>query len=107
MAFRAVTDADVLYPASLRDTLLRMAELELYDVCWSERILQEATRNLIEDGRMTPEKAEYLVEKMNLAFESALVSEESITRLESAMTNDEKDRHVLATAVAAGACGRD
>src|SRR4051794_3954097 len=100
MAFRAVTDADVLYPASLRDTLLRMAELELYDVFWSQRILEEVTRNLIEDARMTDAQAAHLIEHMNLAFESALVPEEPIARLEAAMTNDPKDRHVLATAVA-------
>jgi hypothetical protein len=32
MPFAAVLDASVLYPLPLRDTLLRIAETELYDV---------------------------------------------------------------------------
>lgn len=39
MAFIVVLDACVLYPASLRDILLRLAEVEMYDVRWSQRIL--------------------------------------------------------------------
>ena len=69
MAFTVVLDACVLYPASLRDTLLRLAEVELYDVKWSQRILDEAVDNLVEDGRMNREKAEHLMACMNQAFE--------------------------------------
>jgi hypothetical protein len=43
MVFNAVLDASVLYPLPLRDTLLRVAEAGLYEPCWSERILEEAT----------------------------------------------------------------
>lgn len=56
MAFSAVLDANVLYPFSLRDTLLRLAELELYTPLWSPRILEEMTRNLVEH-RLTAEQA--------------------------------------------------
>ena len=52
MAYAAVLDACVLYPASLRDTLLRFAAAEFYDLLWSDRILDEAERNLIADGRV-------------------------------------------------------
>lgn len=103
MAFRAVLDACVLYPASLRDTLLRMAALELYDPLWSARILDEAIRNLIEDQRMTPEGARRMTAAMTDIFEAAEVPADKIARLEPAMTNHRKDRHVLATAVAADA----
>jgi hypothetical protein len=51
MPFAAILDASVLYPLPLRDTLLRVAEIELYDPYWSERILAEVTRNLILDRR--------------------------------------------------------
>jgi len=51
MPFAAVLDASVLYPLPLRDTLLRIAETELYDVYWSEHILHEVVRNPIADGR--------------------------------------------------------
>jgi predicted nucleic acid-binding protein len=103
VAFRAVLDANVLYPFSLRDTLLRLAELELYDPLWSAQILDEATRNLVEDGRIEIWQAERLVEAMRRTFEAAEVPQAQVLALESAMLNDEKDRHVLAAAVAGGA----
>ena len=100
MAFSAVLDANVLYPFSLRDSLLRLAELELYTPLWSVRILEEMTRNLVEQ-RITEEQAARIEEAMRQAFEEAEVDPAEIERLEPAMTNDPKDRHVLAAAVAA------
>lgn len=100
MAFSAVLDANVLYPFSLRDTLLRLAELELYTPLWSARILEEMTRNLVEH-RITAEQAGRIEAAMRGAFEEAEVDAAEIERLEPAMTNDPKDWHVLAVAVAA------
>lgn len=39
----AVLDTNVLLPAPLRDTLLRLAEADLYVPKWSDRILAELT----------------------------------------------------------------
>jgi predicted nucleic acid-binding protein len=102
MSFTAVLDANVLYPFSLRDTLLRLAELELYTPLWSARILKEMTRNLVE-RQLTEEQAARIEQAMRTAFEEAEVDPDEIERLEPAMTNDEKDWHVLAAAVAADA----
>jgi predicted nucleic acid-binding protein len=102
VAFSAVLDANVLYPFSLRDTLLRLAELELYTPLWSASILEEMTRNLVE-GRITEQQAARIETAMRDAFEEAEVDAAVIERLEPVMTNDPKDRHVLAAAVAAGA----
>jgi predicted nucleic acid-binding protein len=79
---------------------LRLAELELYDVQWSERILDEMRSNLLEEYGATDEQANHVMGRMTAAFPEALVSSEAIERLEPAMTNSEKDRHVLAAAVA-------
>jgi predicted nucleic acid-binding protein len=103
VAYSVVLDACVLYPASLRDTLLRFAHAEFYDVLWSARILDEAERNLIDDGRVSAEGAHRLRSKMAEAFDGACVGAATIAGLESAMTNDPKDRHVLAAAVASQA----
>ena len=103
MAFRAVLDACVLFPFSLRDTLLRLAERELYDVVWSDRILAEMTRNLIINQEMTEPAAQRLERMMRQAFEEAAVPAAAVEQLEPAMTNHLKDRHVLAAAVAAHA----
>lgn len=103
MAFTAVLDACVLYPFSLRDTLLRLAEAELYDARWSQRILDEVSRNLIANERLDAAQAIRLVETMQRAFPEASVPLDQVVQLEVAMPNDPGDRHVLAAAVATGA----
>ncbi len=103
MPFAAVVDASVLYPLPLRDTLLRVAEAELYDVYWSERIHDEVVRNLVADGRASDEQARRLTDAMTAAFDGAAAPQSAIDRLEPTMANDPKDRHVLAAAVVSDA----
>ncbi len=103
MAFAAILDACVLYPFSLRDTLLRLAERELYDAHWSEAILAEMTRNLIANRVMPADSAHRIARLMREAFDDATVPAEPIAQLEPSMTNHPKDRHVLAAAVVAHA----
>lgn len=102
--FPVLLDEGVLYPMYLRDTLLRMAEVELYRVYWSQEILDGATRNLVEAGRMTSSKARRLREMLLKAFPEAMV--EVPTELVSVMSNHPGDRHVLAAAVVAQATGK-
>jgi len=99
VAFSVVLDANVLYPASLRDTLLRFASRDFFVPVCSDRILDEAQRNLIADGRVTAASAARLRAAMRRIFEDAWVDDAAIARLEPSMTNDHKDRHVLAAAV--------
>jgi predicted nucleic acid-binding protein len=99
-----VLDACVLIPASLRDALLYPAVLHVYRPLWSAQILDEVRRNLLELKRgqpITPESADKLIHDLRRAFPAALVTEH-VPLIES-MTNDPKDRHVLAAAVAAHA----
>jgi hypothetical protein len=58
------------------------------------------TRNLVEH-QITAEQAARIETAMRAAFEEAEVDAAEIERLEPAMANDRKDRHVLAAAVAA------
>jgi hypothetical protein len=60
-------------------------------------------RNLVADGRATEEQARRLTDAMAPAFDGAAVPQHAVDRLEPAMTNHEKDRHVLAAAVASDA----
>ena len=103
MAFLAVLDTNVLLPAPLRDTLLRLAEADLYVPKWSDRILAELAKNLVESGRTDAERAARVTRTMEEAFPEAMVPTSLVSTIEPAMTNDPKDRHVLAAAVGAGA----
>lgn len=97
--FSVVLDACVLYPAYLRDTLLRLAAAGLYRPLWSDDILGELRRNL--PGTVSPEAADELLSAMRRGFPDATVTGHE--HLRDAMRNDAKDRHVLAAAVRADA----
>ena len=95
---RAVLDADVLYPLPLRDTLLSAAYEGCFQPVWSAGILDEVTRNLVADGRITRAGAAALRQNLDVHFDDALarVPRSLIER----MMNHPKDRHVAACAVA-------
>ena len=95
-----VLDANVLVPIHLTDLLLRLAEVETYRPLWSEQILREVERNLPKVG-VTIEKAARRVNIMRREFPDAMVT--GYEPLIEVMTNDRKDRHVLAAAVRANA----
>jgi hypothetical protein len=97
-AHAALLDACVLYPAALRDTLLRSASRGIYRCRWSDRILEEARRNLIAGGRLTEDQAQRLADTLRAYFPDAEVR--NYTRLIASMTTHPKDRHVVAAAVA-------
>ncbi|NER47041.1 MAG: PIN domain-containing protein [Symploca sp. SIO1A3] len=97
VVFPVVLDSCVLYPMYLRDTLLRAAEAGLYQVRWTEEILDGTFRNLVGDCRISPEKAQRLYHTMNKAFPEALI--EMTDDLLPCLDNHEGDRHVLAAAL--------
>jgi predicted nucleic acid-binding protein len=100
--FRVLLDANVLFPFTLRDTLLRAAEAGFFQLYWSAQILEETRRNLVSTGTIKDEQAATrLVEQMKIAFPEALVTGHEL--LVDAMPNDVKDRHVAAAAVKAAA----
>ncbi len=100
-SFRVVLDACVLFPFTLRDTLLRAAEAGLYQAYWSEQTLDEAERNLVKQGRATSAKAARLFAIIRETFPEAMVSDHE--SLAAAMSNHPSDRHVVAAVVKANA----
>lgn len=99
--FTVVLDANVLFPFTLRDTLLRAAEQELYVLGWSAEILEEARRNLVSKGLSTEERSHRLIAEIRKAFPEGEIS--GYEYLTPAMPNDPKDRHVVAAALCTGA----
>jgi predicted nucleic acid-binding protein len=99
--FPVVLDANVLFPFSLRDTLLRAAQADRYRLHWSREILDEMARNIVLRGQTTTELAQKLVDTMTRAFPDAMVT--GYESLIAGMPNHPKDRHVVAVAVKIGA----
>lgn len=100
-AVSVILDSCVIFPMPLCDTLLSAAEDDLYCVHFSQKILDDATRNLVKKGRMTEYKAARFQEMIKNTFPEAMV--EVPASLVEAMTNHPGDRHVLAAAIIANA----
>lgn len=97
--FVAVYDACVLYPAPLRDLLLRLALTDLYRARWSERIHTEWMRALHEQRPdLTPEQLERTRALMDRAVPDCLVSDYD-GLIANISLPDPDDRHILAAAI--------
>lgn len=97
----ALLDACTLIPIRLTSTLLWLAEAGLFEVLWSNAILDEVERNLPKIG-ISPEQAARRVGTMRDAFGAAALVDD-FDHLIPEMTCDATDRHVLAAAVRGGA----
>lgn len=100
--FPVVLDACVLIPMPLADTLLRLAAApHLFLPKWTDQIMAEVSRNLQENFGLTAEQAAYRESEIRRHFPEAWVK--GYEELIPSMTNNEKDRHVLAAAIRARA----
>lgn len=97
--FTALLDANVIYPAGLRDLLLRLADRNLYRVRWSEIIHDEWMRNVLKDrSDLTLDQLQRTRETMDRHFPDAVVV--GFEPLIDGLTlPDADDRHVLAAAI--------
>jgi predicted nucleic acid-binding protein len=100
VSFPAFFDTNVLYGALLNDFILNLADLGLFRPLWSKDVLFELAKNLVRNGE-DPTSVEKRVGTMKRYFADAMVT--GYDDLVPTMTNNEKDRHVLAAAVRGGA----
>jgi hypothetical protein len=103
VAFIVVYDACVLYPASLRDLLIRIATKGLLRAKWTDRILEECFGNILKD------RLDLKVEDLRRTRELMIrhVPDCMVTGYEPLIDGltlpDPNDRHVLAAAIRSGA----
>lgn len=95
--FSALLDACVIFPYSLSNVLLEAAYRGLYQVYFSNKILDEAIRNRVKRGKMDQAAADRFRAALIRGFSHAIV--EAPANLEDKMDNHPGDRHVLASAV--------
>ncbi len=101
--FAVVYDACVLYPAPLRDLLMRLALTDLYRAKWTDRIHDEWTSNLLAKRKdLTEQRLARTRALMNQNVRESLVAgyEHLIA---SVVLPDPDDRHVVAAAIHSGA----
>lgn len=101
--YTALLDACVLVPIALADTLLRVAERELYRPIWSDRIIGEAADAVLEiHADLEPDVVAKRFAAMNDTFKDASVEGWDIFEGTIALP-DPDDRHVVAAAMRGGA----
>lgn len=101
--YTALLDANVLYPAPMRDLLLQLAVTDLFTAKWSPDIHREWIEALLRrEPHRDRAKLEQTRDRMDAATRDAVVTgyEAMIPGL---TLPDENDRHVLAAAIA-GRC---
>jgi predicted nucleic acid-binding protein len=97
--YTALLDACVLVPISLADTLLRVAERELYRPIWSDRILGEAADAVLAiHADLDPGVVAKRFAAMNDTFKDASVADWE-TFEATIVLPDRDDGHVVAAAI--------
>jgi hypothetical protein len=95
----AFLDANALYPAELRNLLMRLALAEAYRPRWSDRVQKEWTEALARDRPDLPrEKIERVRVLMEQHIPEATVADYE-TLVGQLTLPDDGDRHVLAAAI--------
>lgn len=99
MAFIALYDACVLYPAPLRDLLMHLARTGAFRARWTDRIHDEWIRNVLKNRPdLPPEKLRRTRELMDAAVPDCRVT--GYEDIEAGLQlPDADDRHVFAAAI--------
>lgn len=103
MSFVVLYDANVLYPSTLRDLLIRVGQAGLVQAKWTDQILDEVFGNLATNRPdLDRQRLARTRELMNRAVRDCLVTgyEPLVDALD---LPDPDDRHVLAAAIKARA----
>ncbi|MEI6114118.1 MAG: PIN domain-containing protein [Burkholderiales bacterium] len=96
--YTALLDANVLFPALLRDVLLSLALADLYSAKWSADIRRELEASLLRNFPDMNEKVSNLADCMEEAIPDCLVTGyEGL--IDGMNLPDPDDRHVLAAAI--------
>ncbi len=103
MARIVVLDACVLYPAPLRDFLMRLALTSLFQARWTDEIHDEWIRSVLADRPdITRESLDRCRELMDRHVPDCLITRYEFL-IRTVTLPDPDDRHVLAAAIHGGA----
>jgi predicted nucleic acid-binding protein len=103
---RAVLDVDIIYSRVLHELLGRLAgRLRLLDLFWSEQLLAEASKTLIQKKGLTDHAAQRWVDYLRQSFPAGATNIDHVLANTdfSSLSTDPKDHHVCALAIAADA----
>lgn len=100
--FTVIYDANVFYPAPLRDLLLRLASCGLFRARWSKEIEAEWVRNLLINRPELADKLPRTIELINANCHDCMVDDYQHL-IQCIDLPDKDDRHVVAAGIKSGA----
>ena len=100
---RVYPDTNVLYPISVADLTLRLGDVFIHQVVWSEDLLAEVERVLVEHKGLASDQAVYFCDCIRSAFPDGEISRDEYSHLIDSRTGADPADHVHSAAVAGGA----
>ena len=101
---RAILDTDIIFSRVLHELMGRIAaELRLLDLFWSEQLLAEAHRSLVEKKQLPADSARRWVDYLRLSFPAGRIDLDPHAPHVADLTRDPADAHVCALVLAAHA----
>ena len=99
---RVFVDTNTLYPISVADLVLRLAEAGTFDLIWSDHLLAEVERVLLERKGLSLKAASYFCDCVRRAFPDGRVAPELYLPLVASRTGPDASDHVLSAAAVGG-----
>jgi PIN domain len=99
---RIYPDTNTLYPISIADLILRLAEIGLISLAWTEYLLDEVERVLVDHKGLSGRAARYFCDCIRQTFPDGRLERASYEHLIDSRRGPDKDDHEHSAAVAAG-----
>lgn len=99
---RVFPDSNTLYPISVADLTLRLADIALNELVWSEDLLAEVEGMLIEHKGLPPDRAAYFCDCIREAFPDGEIQRSAYEHLVGTRTGPDPDDHVHSAAAVGG-----
>ncbi len=98
---RILADTNVCYPIVLLDLILRLDEVSLHEIVWTEDLLAELSETWVDHGARSRESADKVCDDIRRTFAGQFVPREEYEHLIEAMPGQDPDDRVHASAAAA------
>ena len=93
-----------MYPISIADLVLRLGEVGIIEILWSDYLLEEVERVLVDDKRLAQHAARYFCDCIRETFPDGRIARDSYEHLIETRTGpDPADHEHSAAASASGA----
>lgn len=99
---RIFPDTNVLYPISLADLTLRLGDIAIHAVLWSEDLLAEVERVLVTYKGLSSAQAQYFCDCIRETFPEGEIERATYEDLIESRTGTDADDHVHSAAAVGG-----